>query len=109
MILSEVCNPPPSRRLRRGTRKTTGADSIPSEFAQKSALMRRLFDTNAVIALQNDDMSKPAQRALRETPGEMAVSALVVHELFYGALKSRRAPQNVTLTDAIGRQNSRFL
>ena len=39
--------------------------------------MRYLLDTNAVIALLNDDTSKPAQRAMRETPGEMAVSAIV--------------------------------
>jgi len=63
--------------------------------------MRYLLDTNAVIALLIDDTSKLAQRAMRETPGEMAVSAIVVHELFCGAFRSRRAPQNVTLIDAL--------
>lgn len=63
--------------------------------------MRYLLDANAVIALLNDTTSKLARRARREKPGDMAVSAVVAHELFYGAYKSRRATENVALIDAL--------
>jgi len=63
--------------------------------------MRYLLDANAVIALLNDATSKTAKRARRERPGEMAISAIVAHELFYGAFRSRRTAQNLTLIDAL--------
>ena len=63
--------------------------------------MRYLLDANAVISLLNDTTSKTAQRARRERPGDVAVSAIVAQELFYGAFKSRRAAQNVALIDAL--------
>src|SRR5713226_3869713 len=63
--------------------------------------MRYLLDANAVIALLNDTTSKPARRAKRERPGDIAISAIVAHELFYGAFKSRRTTQNVALVDAL--------
>jgi tRNA(fMet)-specific endonuclease VapC len=63
--------------------------------------MRYLLDANAVIALLSDATSGLAQRARREKPEDMAISAIVAHELFYGAFKSRRAPQNVALIDAL--------
>jgi tRNA(fMet)-specific endonuclease VapC len=63
--------------------------------------MRYLLDANAVIALLNDKSSKTAQRARRERVGDVAVSAIVAHELFYGAFKSRRAAQNLSLIDAL--------
>jgi tRNA(fMet)-specific endonuclease VapC len=63
--------------------------------------MRYLLDANAVIALLNDAASRPAQRARREKPSDVAISAIVAHELFYGAFKSRRTTQNVALVDAL--------
>jgi tRNA(fMet)-specific endonuclease VapC len=63
--------------------------------------MRYLLDANAVIALLNDATSGLAQRTRREKPEDMAISAIVAHELFYGAFKSRRATQNVALIDAL--------
>ena len=63
--------------------------------------MRYLLDANAVIALLNDKTSKAAQRARQERPGDMAVSAIAAHEVFYGAFKSRRAAQNLALVDAL--------
>ncbi len=63
--------------------------------------MRYLLDANAVIALLNDITSKPARRARREKPGDIAISAVVAHELFYGAFKSRRPMQNAALVDAL--------
>ena len=63
--------------------------------------MRYLLDTNVVIGLLNDATSKLAQRTRREKPADVAISAVVAHELFYGAFKSRRAAQNVALVDAL--------
>jgi len=63
--------------------------------------MRYLLDANAVIALLNDAVSRLARRARREKPGDVAISAIVAHELFYGALKSRRTAQNIALVDAL--------
>jgi tRNA(fMet)-specific endonuclease VapC len=63
--------------------------------------MRYLLDANVVIGLLNDATSKLARRARRERPADIAISAIVAHELFYGAFKSRRAAQNVALIDAL--------
>jgi tRNA(fMet)-specific endonuclease VapC len=63
--------------------------------------MRYLLDANGVIGLLNDATSKLAQRARREKPADIAISAIVAHELFYGAFKSRRAIQNVALIDSL--------
>lgn len=63
--------------------------------------MRYLLDTNAVIALLNDRNSRLAQRARQNKPGDIGISAIVSHELFYGAFKSQRAARNVTLVDSL--------
>jgi len=63
--------------------------------------MAFLLDANAVIGLLNDTASPLARRARQEPPGEVAISAIVVHELFYGAFKSERATQNIALIDAL--------
>jgi tRNA(fMet)-specific endonuclease VapC len=63
--------------------------------------MRYLLDTNVVIGLLNDTTSKTARRARQERPGDLAVSAIVAHELFYGAFRSRRATENAALIDAL--------
>ena len=63
--------------------------------------MRFLLDANVVIALLNDATSKLARRARREKPADIAISAIVAHELFYRAFKSQRARQNVALIDSL--------
>ena len=63
--------------------------------------MRFLLDANAVIALLNDASSRAAQRARRQRPSDVAISAIVVHELFYGAFRSHRVTQNVAVIDAL--------
>jgi tRNA(fMet)-specific endonuclease VapC len=63
--------------------------------------MAYLLDTNAVIVLLNDTTSKTALRARRESPGDVAISVIVIHELYYGAFRSRRAAQNAALIDAL--------
>src|SRR5206468_4757351 len=64
-------------------------------------LMRYLLDANAVIALLNDTASKTASRVRRERPGDVAISAILAHELFYGAFRSRRRARNLALIDAL--------
>jgi tRNA(fMet)-specific endonuclease VapC len=63
--------------------------------------MRYLLDANAVISLLNEATSKLAKRARRESPNDIAISAVVSHELFYGAFRSSRPTQNVGLIDAL--------
>ena len=43
--------------------------------------MRYLLDTNAVIAMLRDPASRPALRARQERVGDVAISAIVAHEL----------------------------
>jgi tRNA(fMet)-specific endonuclease VapC len=64
-------------------------------------MTRYILDANAIIALLNDHTSKLARRTRQERPSDIGVSAIVLHELFYGAFKSRRATQNVALIDAL--------
>ena len=63
--------------------------------------MQFLLDTNAVIGLLNDPRSTLARRVRQEMPSDIGISAIVSHELFYGAFKSRRAPQNISRIDAL--------
>jgi tRNA(fMet)-specific endonuclease VapC len=63
--------------------------------------MRYLLDANAVIGLLNDSSSKLAKRARQESPADIAIPAVVAHELFYGAFRSQRAAANVALIDAL--------
>lgn len=63
--------------------------------------MRHLLDSKAVIALLNDGHSSLAQRVRQNRPGDIGISSIVSHELFYGAFKSRRAERNVALVDSL--------
>jgi tRNA(fMet)-specific endonuclease VapC len=63
--------------------------------------MHYLLDTNAAIALLRDGASKAARRVRREQPREVAISAIVAHELYYGAFKSRRVSENLAAVDAL--------
>jgi tRNA(fMet)-specific endonuclease VapC len=63
--------------------------------------MRYLLDANAIIALLNDTTSPIARRVRRRAPRDFAVSAVVIHELYYGAFKSQRVEQNVARVDAL--------
>jgi tRNA(fMet)-specific endonuclease VapC len=60
-----------------------------------------LLDTNAVIALLNDRDSRISKRARSHKPADVGISAIVAHELYYGAFKSRRAEANVSLLDEL--------
>ena len=63
--------------------------------------MRYLLDANAVIALLNDTTSPIARRIRRYAPRDFGVSAVVIHELYYGAFKSQRVEKNVARVDAL--------
>ena len=63
--------------------------------------MRYLLDANAVIALLNDTTSPIARRVRRYAPRDISVSAVVIHELYYGAFKSQRVEKNVARVDAL--------
>jgi tRNA(fMet)-specific endonuclease VapC len=63
--------------------------------------VKYLLDTNAVIVLLNDGNSGLARRARRHQPRDVAISAIVAHELYFGAFKSQRAERNVALVDAL--------
>jgi tRNA(fMet)-specific endonuclease VapC len=64
-------------------------------------MTRYLLDANAVISLLNDKTSNAARRIRREKPDDVAIPAVVIFELFYGAFKSSRAAPNVALIDAL--------
>jgi tRNA(fMet)-specific endonuclease VapC len=64
-------------------------------------MTRYLLDSNAVIALLNNTTSNAARRVRREKPSDVAIPAIVAHELFYGAFKSSRAGRNLALVDAL--------
>ncbi|HXH37694.1 MAG TPA: type II toxin-antitoxin system VapC family toxin [Thermoanaerobaculia bacterium] len=63
--------------------------------------MKYLLDANAVIALLNDTRSRTARQARRHKSGDVGISAIVVHELYYGAFKSQRTTRNVALVDTL--------
>jgi tRNA(fMet)-specific endonuclease VapC len=63
--------------------------------------MKYLLDANAVIALLNDTKSRTARRARRYKPGDVGISAIVAHELYYGAYRSQRTTSNVALVDSL--------
>jgi tRNA(fMet)-specific endonuclease VapC len=63
--------------------------------------MSFLLDTNAVVGLLNDRPLNLVRRARRESVNDVAIPAIVLHELFYGAFKSRRAPLNIAKIDAL--------
>lgn len=63
--------------------------------------MKYLLDANAAIVLLNDPRSRTARRARRLKPGDVGISAIVLHELYYGAFKSQRTARNVALIDGL--------
>lgn len=63
--------------------------------------MRYLLDANAVIALLNGTSSSIARRTRRHAPRDIGISAIVTHELYYGAFKSQRVEKNVERVDAL--------
>ena len=63
--------------------------------------MKYLLDTSAVIAVLNDPQSTVARHLKSKESRSIAISSLVVHELYYGAHKSRRKEENLQLVDGL--------
>lgn len=62
--------------------------------------MRFLLDTNAVVALLRGD---PVflSRLRAHPPGDFGLSAIVAHELFYGAFRSARREANMARVEGL--------
>jgi len=63
--------------------------------------MRFLLDSNAVIALLNDPSGAVSLRARQHLPSDIGLSAVVLHELYFGAYKSQRRDRNLALVEAL--------
>ena len=63
-----------------------------------------LLDTNAVIAVVNAPTGIVAKKMRRKKPEAVAISAIVIHELFYGAYKSARLEANIAVVESLGFQ-----
>jgi tRNA(fMet)-specific endonuclease VapC len=63
--------------------------------------MRFLLDTNAVFELISDKNSYVARHARNYRPRDLGVSTIVMHELFYGAFKSRRSASELSRLDKL--------
>jgi tRNA(fMet)-specific endonuclease VapC len=55
----------------------------------------RLLDTNAVIALTTRRSDALLRRVEASEPGSLAISAIVAHELYYGAYRSQKVAFNL--------------
>src|SRR5438094_7463823 len=63
--------------------------------------MPYLLDTNAVIALTNNTRSALSRRVRQLATEDVAISAIVMQEIYYGAYKSGRQSQNLAVADAL--------
>jgi tRNA(fMet)-specific endonuclease VapC len=57
--------------------------------------MRFLLDTNAMIGLLNRSSPKLEARVRQHPASDIGISAIVMHELYYGAYKSQRVAENL--------------
>lgn len=64
-------------------------------------MTRYLLDTNAVIALANDTDRALSRRVRQVGVGDIAISAIVMHEVYYGAYRSQRQAQNLAVANAL--------
>jgi tRNA(fMet)-specific endonuclease VapC len=62
--------------------------------------VRWLLDTHAVISLLHGK-ARVLARLRERAPGDVGMSAIVAHELFYGAFKSARVEANVARVDRL--------
>ena len=66
--------------------------------------MKYLLDTNAVISLPKDSSPKLARKVRQSPPGELGVSSIVLHELYFGAFKSQRVASHLQVLDHLAFQ-----
>ncbi len=62
--------------------------------------MKYLLDTNAIIALLKGHGGL-STRLQQHSPDQFGISALVIHELFYGAYKSQQRDKNLALLNQL--------
>lgn len=58
-------------------------------------MIRRLLDTNAVIALVGRRSAELLRRVEASEPASLAISSIVAHELWYGAYRSQKVAFNL--------------
>ena len=63
--------------------------------------MGYLLDTNAVIAVLNAPAGDVAKRLRRKKLVSVSISAVVLHELYFGAFRSVRVSHNVATVDGL--------
>ena len=61
--------------------------------------MKYLLDTNAVISLLKNNSLSLAGKVRACSPGDIGLSSIVIHELYFGAFKSQRAQSNLDILD----------
>ena len=64
-------------------------------MTQVAAAEQYLLDTNAVIALMKGNARFIAQ-IKKHQPGDIFISSITLHELYFGAYKSQRRDENLT-------------
>jgi tRNA(fMet)-specific endonuclease VapC len=63
--------------------------------------MRYLLDTNALIELMRNGGSAIARRIRHHPISEVAIPAIAMHELYFGAYKSSRMEENLVTLDKL--------
>lgn len=64
--------------------------------------MRYLLDTNALVQVLRGPGSSVESRLRTLQPDDVGVSAVVMHELYYGAFRSERPESNLAVVEEIG-------
>jgi tRNA(fMet)-specific endonuclease VapC len=64
--------------------------------------VRYLLDTNALIQVLRGPGSSVESRLRTLEPDDVGVSAVVMHELYYGAFRSERPESNLAVVEEIG-------
>jgi tRNA(fMet)-specific endonuclease VapC len=64
--------------------------------------LRYLLDTNAIVDVLRAPGSDVEARLRTLEPSDVGVSAVVLHELYYGAYRSRRRDANLALVEEVG-------
>ncbi|HEY8719866.1 type II toxin-antitoxin system VapC family toxin [Pengzhenrongella sp.] len=61
-----------------------------------------LLDTNALIDVLRGPGSSVESRLRTLPPSAVGVSVIVLHELYYGAYRSRRSEENLAIVEEVG-------
>ena len=64
--------------------------------------MRYVLDTNALVQVLRGPGSSVESRLRTLEPDDVGVSAVVMHELYYGAFRSERPESNLAVVEEIG-------